>query len=213
MKCASIWDRVSVVILLAAFVGMLALYGRLSERIPSHFDIHGNVDATLPRAVGAFVMPVFGLGVWGLVRFGAYLLPGGWRDRLRASPVGPAAACVLALLFALHVIMIHAALAGRTEAAALLGLTLSGFWFVMGLVLPRVRRNPFIGIRTTWTLTSDENWARTHRIGAIAFVLAGVLGLFAAALGAFWLVVAAILVSAVVPVVYSYLLARRQRAM
>lgn len=161
MSRASIWDRLSVVILLAAFLGTLALYGRLPERIPSHFDIHGEVDATLPRAIGAFIMPVFGLGIWALLRFGASLLPGARRDRLRASPVKPAAALVLALLFALHVIMIHAALAGRTEAAALLGLALSGFWLVMGLVLPRIRRNPFIGIRTTWTLTSGTGRART----------------------------------------------------
>ena len=41
--------------------------------------------------------------------------------------------------------------------------SLGALFVMLGLVMPRVRRNPWVGVRTPWTLASDENWARTHR--------------------------------------------------
>ncbi len=56
---------------------------------------------------------------------------------------------------------------------ALLGL----FWIGNRLVLPRVPRNPFVGVRTAWTLSSPENWERTNRLASKAMCVGGVFGL------------------------------------
>jgi uncharacterized membrane protein len=89
-----------------------------------------------------------------------------------------------------------------------------GAMFVaIGLVMPRVKRNPLIGVRTPWTLTSDENWARTQRVGGYAMVASGLAAaLFGVALGDAGVVVALafVLAAAVVPIVYSLVLARRE---
>jgi uncharacterized membrane protein len=83
----------------------------------------------------------------------------------------------------------------------------------LGLAMPRVRRNPIIGIRTPWTLTSDENWARTHRFAGYSMVVGGVVAAAAGASGTIVGAVVAIVVllgSMLVPAVYSLVLARRQ---
>jgi uncharacterized membrane protein len=74
----------------------------------------------------------------------------------------------------------------------------------------KVTRNFFVGIRTPWTLASDEVWLRTHRFGGRLFVLAGLVLLVSAVLGGGWVVAAiAIGSAAVLSVVYSYVVYRR----
>lgn len=42
-------------------------------------------------------------------------------------------------------------------------------------VLPRLRPNWWIGIRTPWTLSSEESWNRTHRLGGQLGIPMGIL--------------------------------------
>ena len=57
---------------------------------------------------------------------------------------------------------------------------MGAFLFALSFVMPRIRRNPVIGIRVAWTLASDENWARTHRFASYTFAAAGVVALVGA---------------------------------
>jgi uncharacterized membrane protein len=85
-------------------------------------------------------------------------------------------------------------------------------YMALGLVIPRVKRNALVGIRTPWSLASDENWARTQRVGGYAMVIGGVLAALAGMSGGVVGTVVALvflLGSAVVPFVYSLVLARR----
>jgi uncharacterized membrane protein len=75
---------------------------------------------------------------------------------------------------------------------------------LLGNVMGKVRRNFFVGIRTPWTIANEQVWNATHRFAAKTFFAGGLLGLVAVILRApFWLPVAAILVAALVPAVYS----------
>jgi immunity protein, SdpI family len=74
----------------------------------------------------------------------------------------------------------------------------------------KLTKNFLIGIRTPWTLTSDEVWLRTHRLAGKLNVLAG-LALFASGLcGVGSTALPAVIVVAFgIPVVYSYVIYRR----
>ncbi len=53
---------------------------------------------------------------------------------------------------------------------------LLGLMFIMlGNLLPKIPSNFFAGIRTPWTLSSEEVWRKTHRCGGICFIAAGIL--------------------------------------
>jgi uncharacterized membrane protein len=94
-----------------------------------------------------------------------------------------------------------------------MGVGFSLFWLLMGNIMGKVRPNATTGIRTPWTFRSPEVWRRTHRLAGKLMVLAGVLGLLGALLlpgiVSLWLVVGLVLVSALGPAVYSYVLWRR----
>ena len=41
--------------------------------------------------------------------------------------------------------------------------------------MPKTRRNPVIGFRTSKTMSSDENWAKANRFAGFVFVISGIL--------------------------------------
>ena len=87
----------------------------------------------------------------------------------------------------------------------------------IGNQLGKSRSMYTIGLRTPWTLASEEVWIRTHRLAGKLMVAAGLVIVAAAALGAppkamAPLTLAAITVAAAVPVGYSYWLWRREKA-
>ena len=45
----------------------------------------------------------------------------------------------------------------------------------IGLLLRDARQNWFLGIRTPWTLSSEEIWDRTHAVGGKLFIVSGAL--------------------------------------
>ncbi len=87
-------------------------------------------------------------------------------------------------------------------------------FIVLGNYLTRVEPNWFIGIRTPWTLSSDTVWRKTHRTGGWLMVVGGFVLAASVFLpqGAFLpLLIAAILIVAVIPVVQSYILWKREQ--
>lgn len=46
---------------------------------------------------------------------------------------------------------------------------------VIGNVMPKLRMNSFIGLRTTWSLKNEVTWKKSQRFGGITFILAGFL--------------------------------------
>ncbi|MNY48937.1 Immunity protein SdpI [compost metagenome] len=98
-------------------------------------------------------------------------------------------------------------------AGLMIGLGL--LFVVLGNYLPKVRSNFFIGIRTPWTLSSEEVWYQTHRLGGKLMVAAGILVILAA-----WLpqpqqlavLLGAIGFSSLYPILFSYRLYRRLSA-
>ena len=78
-------------------------------------------------------------------------------------------------------------------------------FFVMGAIMPRLKPNWFMGIRTPWTLSNETVWIKTHRMGGILFKLAAIAVLF----GALWpryaifFVLVPVLAVAAITVLYS----------
>ena len=80
----------------------------------------------------------------------------------------------------------------------------------LGNFMGKVRKNFFIGIRTPWTLASDEVWAKTHRLGGWCLVIAGAaMALLAVLAPTVEWIIYIVVAMALIPVVYSYIAYRR----
>jgi uncharacterized membrane protein len=203
---------VATLLVLAGTVALtLALYDALPARIPTHFGLSGHADGWTRRDVGAWLLPGIALVVWAVLRFASVWCPGDWKERAARSPMAAAAFFCAALLAGIQAIVLWASFHPGESAGRPLALVMGGFLLSLSFVMPRIRRNPVIGIRVAWTLASDENWARTHRFASYTFAGAGLVALAAGLLGgapAAPVAFVALLLGALAPMVYSYVVAR-----
>jgi uncharacterized membrane protein len=185
--------------------------------LPTHWGLDGRADAfsdkwtalMLPAAVTAgvsllfYFLPALEPRRQGLERSqGLYLW--GWVALLLMGGVLQLALVSLALRWPVHAY--HLIVAG-----------LGAMLVLIGNQLGKSRSMYLIGVRTPWTLASEEVWIRTHRLagklmvgGGVVMMVAAMLPLPSGPLSAVML--ATIAVAAGVPIVYSFLLWRRERA-
>ena len=83
----------------------------------------------------------------------------------------------MALLALLQGVCLYAAGHPARNMGGILAGALGLFSLGVAQLMPRQRRNPMYGTRNAWTLSSDENWLRTHRFAGYAMSLAGLVGL------------------------------------
>jgi uncharacterized membrane protein len=193
----------SLLVCAATVLGTAAAYPFLPDQFPTHWGLDGRPDGWSHRFLGAVAMPVIQIGVAALM----FALPGLARrtpgiQNTRAVYDKTALSVVLFLGYVQAVILANAM--RPMDAARWIVFGLFVLFVVLGQTIGKVGRNPWMGIRTPWTLSSDEAWERTHRFASGWMVGSGVLGAAVTAFGAPAIVWFLVLAAAVlVPLAYS----------
>lgn len=219
MRKPSVWDGVALLGIAAAAAATWTVFDRLPDPLPTHFGLDGKPNGWMPREVGAWAIPGLSVALWLFMRFLPVVLPRSDRQRLSNGSV-PLVAMLTALFMAgVHVAILYVALdpnlgtSGARDITRIVFALMALLFVGLGLIMPRLRRNPIIGIRTPWTLTNEENWARTHRVAGYSMVGGGLLGGLCALVGGAIGSAAALvcfLAGGIVPAVWSLLYARRR---
>lgn len=185
--------------------------------LPTHWDLRGEPDAFSDKWT-ALLMPALLAGGLSLL---FYFLPAleSRQEGLKRSQGLYVWSWVALLLMCVMVqlAVISTALHWPVHATNFILAGVGLIFVLIGNQLGKSRSMYLIGIRTPWTLASEEVWVRTHRLagklmaaGGALLVLAAFLplpsGLIAALLGT------VISVAVIIPLVYSYVLWRRERS-
>lgn len=202
-----------ILIAVTTLAGIL-LWNQLTEPMASHWGINDQVNGTMPKPWGVFLMPSMSIGL--LLLF------------LLISNIDPLRANIakfrnifnlftlFTILFLLYVYgLILAWNLGFTDFKMSLSLLppIGLLFILIGFMLRKAKRNFFIGIRTPWTLSSDKVWDETHRVGSVLFIVSGILaliGTFFSSLNVFWFIFVPLIASSIFLVLYSYVLYQRE---
>lgn len=217
-------ERIFWTVLFAAVATHLLAYALLAypampQTVPTHWGADGAVDGWGDKA-GTLLMATMPL-VLALVMLAVPRLdPKGFNfERFRGVYLGMSAALTLfmvAVAWMTPLTALGLVPEGGSLASAAILFALGALTIALGNYLPRVRPNYTFGIRTPWTLASEDNWRRTHRFAGPVFVAAGAAMLAAALLSAvapeasFWVGMAAVLLATLVVGAYSFLAWRRE---
>lgn len=198
----------SAVCLLPLLAGTI-LYPRLPETMATHWGFDGTANGWSSRAATVFGLPLLILALHLVCSYAES------RDTKRKN-VNPVLRTVM-LWFCPAVSLLGGALTlgtglgyemhVGTVAPVFVGL----LFLILGNYLPKLRRNRTMGIKLPWTLQSEENWTRTHRLSGFLWVLCGLvmIPLSLLRLWSGWLFGALLAVMVLIPAVYSYALHRK----
>jgi uncharacterized membrane protein len=178
-----------------------------AQLIPVHYDIGGMPDRYGGKLEGLWALPLLGLGLIALFA----VIPRFDPNVLRSNQAyAMTALSAMALLTSIHAATVLQALGWQINVATVISVGVSVLLAVIGNYLGKVRVNFAFGIRTPWTLSSEQSWNKTHRVGGRLLFFLGIGGAIAALVNANQLFILLILggtVSTTVGlVIYSYII-------
>lgn len=170
---------IPLVLIVVAFAASAAVYGRLPDPMPTHWNLAGEVDGWTSLPWGAFVLPLMLVAMWGIFQVLPLIDP---RKDNYAKFRGTYEILILTIttfMLGVHLVVLAKALGSDISIDRLVPIGVGVLLVVIGNIMPRTRPNWFVGIRTPWTLSSDRVWERTHRFGGQLLVAAGALTVLA----------------------------------
>ncbi len=168
-------EIVPLVVMAAAIVASFYFYARFPERVPIHWNAAGEPNGWGSRATGAFLFPAIILGMYLLFWAIPYVDPK--KDRyLQFRKVYHIFKGFLVVFMALLYFITGLYALGVNLPVSFWVPGMVGLLFiVLGNYMGKIKPNWFMGIRTPWTLSSEEVWNKTHRFGGKIFMLGGLI--------------------------------------
>ena len=201
-------DIAVIVILLLSLVHILVVYPSMPQTIPTHWNIQGEIDGYGGKGTLFYI--------WGLNVLMAALFcvipkidPRG-KNYARFDGFYQAFKIIMILFMTgINEMMIFSAFGKFNLSVEKIMPAAIGILFVIiGNYMPKCKQNYTFGIKTPWTLESEEVWNKTHRFSGPVWVVCGIAmavsALFFDGMVNFIVTAIAIIVLVFSGVVYSY---------
>ena len=198
---------ITSILTLLPIVAGLYLWDMLPEQVPSHWDVNGEIDGWSSKPFFVFGLPSIMLAAQWLCVLGTAADPKKANHSDKVLHLVLWIIPVLSIVLSAMTYMITLGHSVRVEV--IMPLIIGLVFTIIGNYLPKCKQSYTVGIKIPWTLHSEENWNRTHRFAGRLWLVCGLGIMLTAFIGGFWVFWAIVLVMAIAPMVYSYLLHRK----
>jgi uncharacterized membrane protein len=198
-----------IALILSLYIFGYFLYPYLPERVPSHWNISGQVDGYNSRTFHITFFPSMILGLYVLMSFAPVIDPRSENYKKFQGVYEAFRLVMVGFLLILYVATTLFALGYPLSISKIVRFAIGVLLVFIGNYFGKIRHNYTFGIKTPWTLASEEVWNKTHRISGPLWVIAGVvwmLSIFIAEKPSFVISMGALFLVSLYGSIYSYIL-------
>ena len=195
----------TIIILLPIAVGLI-FWDQLPETMATHWGTENEPNGWTSKAFTVFGIPAVIAALHVICLAVTYADP-------KRSNIGKKAIGIVYWILPVTALMVmgatYAYALGMSVNIGMICCLLMGVIFIaLGNYLPKARLNYTFGYKIPWTLNSEENWNRTHRLAGWLMVICGFVFIINAFILSEWVLLACF-IAAVVPIIYSYVLYKK----
>lgn len=194
-------------VVLLPIVYLFYTWNTLPEKVPTHFNINGEIDAWGNKNALIFMILLLPVLTYALMTIVPKIDPkkrldlmGGKYHQLKFILVSFMSVLALFIIY----ISKNQNLTSPNIILVLIGILI----FALGNYFKVIQQNYFIGIKTPWTLENKEVWKLTHILAGKLWIIGGllivILSLILPENINFYVFITILIVIALYPVVYSY---------
>jgi len=189
-----------------------ALYNRLPEMIPMHWSVSGYVrhDPRVNIWWLAGISPILAVVAMVLPKIDPRKAN---YEKFREYHDGFWLFIMLFMLGIVGIVLSESLNPGMLRIEFVVTLAVGFMFAVVGNIMPKLKNNFFMGIRTPWTLSSPEVWHKTHRLGGAIWFFGGLAiiasSFFLSDAAMFIALLAIVAVISIIPAVMSYVWYRK----
>jgi len=172
MKNTSKYTELFILIIIIIPVAyLLAIWAELPEEVPMHWNAKGQIDryGSKNELVGLLLM--LNLPLYFILKYAPKIDP---KKKISDSQLAGLRLVMHLFMSALALFILYstkqAEMSSPFGIISLVGLLFTG----LGWYFTKLKPNYFIGIRTPWTLESEEVWTRTHKASAPVWMIGGI---------------------------------------
>ena len=209
MKFTFKTEIIPIIIILISVILSGYFYSVFPDQVPIHWNFQGEVDNWGSKFMGAFLMPLMAIGMYLLFLILPLIDPKKDKYKQFNKVYLLFRNLIILMLFAIYIISSLNALGYKIRVEVWIPFLIGILFIVMGNYFGKIKPNWFMGIRTPWTLSSDEVWLKTHRLGGKLSMALGFLLIISPSLphqSLLFTLIIPIMIVVMVPVIYSYIL-------
>ena len=211
------------IIAILPFVVTTAFMPFLDEKVPTHYDVEGNIDAWGSKYVYYEVAAVmFSVSIVFFVMILYYGKKGKGEDKKAAGLRSNAKVLYYIMVatslfesvvigFILYSVYLECGNGSTKEEIDIYKVLVicSGVLFMaLGNYMPKTKNNSLVGLRTGWSQKNDKTWAVSNKFGGIVTVISGIIcivcGVILSGMACILSLLVIISVVVVVSTIYSY---------
>ena len=198
----SIISIVASILILIIF--NILFYDKMPAELPTHWNFQGEADDYSSK-FHAMVLTHGFLVVMNI--FACFMLDNDPRNKKQKNFLMTLSKLAMpAIMIVVYTITVMVGLGRDVNVSVIIPLFVGLLFIAIGNYLPKTRRNYTMGIKLPWTLNSDENWRRTHRLGGICFVIIGLCLILSVFLKSEIVFLVPLILGGIIPAIYSYYL-------
>ncbi len=163
-----------ILILAAAIISSFYFYSHFPEKVPTHWNFAGEVDDWGSRAI-AFIIPAVMVIMYVLFMVLPFLDPKKEKYEQFSKVYHVFKDIIILFMAIIYFATSLNALGYNLPIGIIVPVGVGLLFIIIGNYMGKIKSNWFVGIRTPWTLSSEEVWNKTHRFGGKMFMLGGVL--------------------------------------
>ena len=186
----------------------------LPDQIPAHYGFDNQVTRWGSK-YEALLFPiltiVFGLFLLAMTRYAAKHEESGKNNENVCLITGIVSLALFNLMTAYFLYTDFHKVENLSEAAFDVNQLIFGFFglcmLIIGNVMPKLRMNSMIGLRTSWSMKNEQTWKKSQRFGGISSIISGILMILASlmtrGLRCFMLCMGILVICLIVDVIYT----------
>lgn len=164
----------SLLLLVIVLAGTAIAYPYLPDLVSVHWNYKGAPDSFAPKSYGVWMVPVIMVALYLFMMALPKIDPKKQNYARFQVTYHQIINGILFFLFLFQVVQISSDL-GKINPADVIPEIVGVMFIFIGNLSPKFKPNYFVGIRTPWTLASEDVWKKTHRFGGKVFVVLGLL--------------------------------------
>ena len=190
-------------ILLFALVNLL-FYKKMPETLPTHWGFNNKIDGYSSKFTTLITTPLLLIF---LNIFSCFMLDNDPKNKDKNNFVITIGKATIPLVMLItFVISVFYGLGKKINVMVIISIFVGFLLILIGNYLPKTKRNYTVGIKLPWTLNSDENWNKTHRLAGYFFIIGGIFFLLTPFIGNEYLIFLTFMIIGIIPAIYSFYL-------
>ncbi len=207
-------EAAPIILIVAAWIFAFYFYAHFPAQVVTHWGFDGQPNGYMGKAAGAFAIPALLAGMYALLLGLPWLDPKSDRYAEFSGIYHFFKTAIIFVLFAVYIASGFYNLGYAVNINVIVPLLVGLLMIVLGNFMGKIKRNWFVGVRTPWTLSSENVWNKTNRFGGFMLVLFGIVLIISPLLSkplAITLFVSGILLITIGTLVYSFVIYKQEQ--